>query len=121
MELVVIKESDQSRRELCEECEHSRGHGPSLRCLLKRNASCAHLAALQDPDANCPRNDEKAVIWKAARRDPGGPCGANASPSDGAPPGEGSATSQLRGSGVVHRVQQGAAGVAQTNRRPEDR
>ncbi len=79
--LVVIRESDQTRRELCEDCEHSRGEGIMLRCVLKRNTPCQHAAALRDRGSRCPRNDEHAAIWQAATLDPPGRCGDTPSPA----------------------------------------
>lgn len=72
--LVVIRESDQTRRELCEDCEHSHGEGIMLRCALKRKRPCDHAAALRDLASRCPRGDEYAIIWQAAALDPPGRC-----------------------------------------------
>lgn len=73
--LVVIREGDQTRRELCEDCEHSRGEGVMLRCALKRNTPCQHAATLRDRGSRCPRHDEYAIIWQAAALDSPGRCG----------------------------------------------
>lgn len=72
--LVIIQERDQTRRELCEDCEHSRDEGLLLRCTLKRYRPCDHAAALRDRSARCPRNDEYAIIWQVAALDPLGRC-----------------------------------------------
>ncbi|GJQ27296.1 MAG: hypothetical protein HBSAPP02_23280 [Phycisphaerae bacterium] len=79
--LIVVRESDQSRRELCEDCEHSRGEGLHLKCELKRNTPCQHAAALRDRNSRCPRNEEYAIIWQAATLDPPGRCGDTPSPA----------------------------------------
>lgn len=73
--IIVIQESDQTRREMCEDCQYSRGDGPLLRCALKRNTACQHTAALRDRHARCPRGDEHAAIWQAAALDPPSRCG----------------------------------------------
>ena len=41
---------------------------------MKRNTPCAHLAALRDRGSRCPRGDEYAVIWDAAKLEPAGDC-----------------------------------------------
>lgn len=58
-----------TRRELCEDCEHSRGSSVTLCCIKKYYSPCMLSAAVKKREATCPRGDDYAEEWAGAELD----------------------------------------------------